>query len=118
MSDFLRRIGTRHPIFQAPMAGGATTPELVSAVCNAGGLGFIAAAYLSAEQIEAFSGAVRALTTRPFGINLFAPVEATPLPPDVRPALEAVARYHNELGLSAPTVPAHAIIPFDEQFEA
>src|SRR5690348_11638028 len=116
MSDFLRRNGISYPIFQAPMAGGPTTPELVAAVCNAGGLGFIAAAYLSAEQIEAFSREVRARTTRPFGINLFAPVEPSPLPQDAQPALEAVAGYHHELGLSAPTIPARGIIPFNEQF--
>ena len=34
-----------HPIIQAPMAGGPSTPELSAAVCNAGGLGFLAAGY-------------------------------------------------------------------------
>ena len=32
-------LGIEHPIVQAPMAGGPTTPELVAAVSNAGGLG-------------------------------------------------------------------------------
>jgi nitronate monooxygenase len=32
-----------HPIVQAPMAGGPSTPELAAAVTNAGGLGFLAA---------------------------------------------------------------------------
>ena len=32
-----------HPIIQAPMAGGATTPELVAAVSEAGALGFFGA---------------------------------------------------------------------------
>src|SRR5258708_19149068 len=32
------RLGIAHPIIQAPMGGGASPPELVAAVCNAGGL--------------------------------------------------------------------------------
>ena len=33
----------RHPIVQAPMAGGPSTPALAAAVSDAGGLGFLAA---------------------------------------------------------------------------
>lgn len=33
------RIGIQFSIIQAPMAGGATTPERVAAVSNSGGLG-------------------------------------------------------------------------------
>ena len=38
------QLGIDLPIVQAPMAGGWTTPALVAAVCNAGGLGMLAAA--------------------------------------------------------------------------
>ena len=38
------------PIVGAPMAGGPGTPALAAAVSNAGGLGFIPSAYLSAER--------------------------------------------------------------------
>lgn len=66
-----RRLGIAHPIFQAPMAGGGiTTPELVAAVSNAGALGFAAAAYLTPAQVAELARAVRARTSRPFGINL------------------------------------------------
>lgn len=44
---FLQRTGISLPIIQAPMAGGPTMPELVAAVCNAGGLGSIGAALLT-----------------------------------------------------------------------
>jgi nitronate monooxygenase len=100
------------------MAGGATTPQLVSAVSDAGALGFIAAAYLSAEQIEQVARDVRARTRQPFGINLFVPVAPTPLPNDAQPALDALAVYHNELGLPAPSIPKRAVYPFDEQLAA
>ncbi|MGZ3585380.1 MAG: nitronate monooxygenase, partial [Ktedonobacterales bacterium] len=40
------------PIIQAPMAGGPTTPELVAAVSNAGGLGSLGAAYLAPDVLR------------------------------------------------------------------
>lgn len=116
--SLLDRLGIDHPIIQAPMAGGATTPELVSAVSDAGALGFIGAPYLSATQIAEFADAVRARTRKAFGINLFAPVEPTPLPSDVQPALDALGLYHAELRLPPPKVPDRAIHDFDEQFSA
>src|SRR5262245_60371078 len=39
MHTFCEQHGMTIPIVQAPMAGGPTTPELVAAVSNAGGLG-------------------------------------------------------------------------------
>ncbi|MFB9158935.1 nitronate monooxygenase [Chromobacterium violaceum] len=58
------------PVIQAPMAGGATTPQLVAAVGEAGGLGFLAGAMLSPAQIREEAGSIRALSDKPFGINL------------------------------------------------
>src|SRR6185369_632184 len=69
------------PIILAPMAGGPTTPELVAAVSEAGGLGFLAAGYLSADALAERIDAVRALTAKPFGVNLFVP--GPPSPPSV-----------------------------------
>jgi|SRR5579863_1054708 len=65
-----------HPIVQAPMAGGPSTPELAAAVSNAGGLGFVAAGYRSAQQLRADIEATRALSDRLFGVNLFLVNEA------------------------------------------
>lgn len=61
------------PIVGAPMAGGPGTPALAAAVTNAGGLGFIPAGYLSAEQFADDIGKARAATTGPLGVNLFVP---------------------------------------------
>lgn len=61
------------PIIGAPMAGGPTTPELVAAVSEAGGLGFLSAGYLTADALAERIAATRALTERPFGVNLFVP---------------------------------------------
>jgi nitronate monooxygenase len=65
------------PIVAAPMAGGGSTPALVAAVSNAGGLGFLAAGYLSAEAVRDQLRATRELTDRPFGLNVFVPETST-----------------------------------------
>jgi nitronate monooxygenase len=67
------------PIVQAPMAGGPSTPELALAVCGAGGLGFLAAGYKSADVVREEISTVRASTPSPFGVNLFVP---SPAPTD------------------------------------
>ncbi|MFE4459371.1 nitronate monooxygenase [Nocardia tengchongensis] len=68
----------RTPIVLAPMAGGPSTPELAAAVTDAGGLGFVAAGYLSASDLAARIAATRTLTTGAFGVNLFYPSEPSP----------------------------------------
>ena len=79
-----------HPIVQAPMGGGPSTPALAAAVSEAGGLGFLAAAYKSVDAVRADIEAVQALTDRPFGVNLFAPPGAAADP-------AAVERYAGTL---------------------
>jgi nitronate monooxygenase len=91
-----------HPIVQAPMAGGPSTPALAGAVSEAGGLGFLAAGYRRAGAVREEIAELRRLTERPFGINLFVPGPALA----DRGALEAYAstlegeaeRYGVELG--------------------
>lgn len=61
------------PIIAAPMGGGGTTPELVAAVGGAGGLGFLPAGYLTPAALAERLAATRALSARPFGVNLFLP---------------------------------------------
>jgi nitronate monooxygenase len=72
-----------HPIVQAPMGGGPSTPALAAAVSSAGGLGFLAAGYKPVDAVAADIEAVRRQTDRPFGVNLFAPpgapAESAPL---------------------------------------
>jgi nitronate monooxygenase len=67
------------PIVQAPMAGGPSTPALTIAVCEAGGLGFLAAGYKRAEAVREEIATIRAATSAPFGVNVFVP---TPAPAD------------------------------------
>ncbi|MGD1082279.1 MAG: nitronate monooxygenase [Candidatus Sulfotelmatobacter sp.] len=118
MTTFRELLGIELPIIQAPLAGGGDTPDLVAAVSNGGALGFIGAAYLTPEQIIATAAAVRARTSRPFGINLFAPQPPSESGGRPEAMLARLAPYFIELGLPAPSLPKSAASMFDQQFAA
>jgi NAD(P)H-dependent flavin oxidoreductase YrpB (nitropropane dioxygenase family) len=62
-------LGIEHPIVLGGM-GSATSPELVAAVSTAGGLGVLGATRQNPEELARDAAAIRAATTRPFGLNL------------------------------------------------
>lgn len=55
------------------MAGGPSTPALAAAVCEAGGLGFLAAGYRDPDALAQQVGTTRGMTDQPFGVNVFVP---------------------------------------------
>jgi len=67
------KLGIRHPIVQAGM-GGVARAELVAAVSNAGGLGMLGMVRMTPDFIRDQIQKTRALTMRPFGVNLIQPV--------------------------------------------
>lgn len=77
-----------------PWPGGVSTPELVAAVSEAGGLGFLAAGYKTAEAMREEIRAVRTRTRVPFGVNLFVPSRDTV-------DLQAVLQYRKRLEAEA-----------------
>jgi len=113
-----KMLGTEYPIIQAPMAGGATAPVLVSAVSNAGGLGFFAGGYLSAQQISAGIQAVRSLTDRPFGVNLLLPEYPVPDIVQIDRAHRSMQGIRDELDIDTVPAPAEYAPPFDDTMEA
>lgn len=117
-NPLLARLGIEHPLLLAPLGGGPSTPELVAAVSNAGGLGWLGAAYLSPDQIRDAIRQIRALTSRPFGVNLFAGGYQNRTHPDPAPMLAILAEVHATLGLPAPSLPQLPPDPFPAQFEA
>jgi nitronate monooxygenase len=84
------------------MAGGPTTPELAAAGTNAGGLGFVAAGYLTAEVFAERLAAARSLASGPIGANLFAPQPSAATPEEIELYAKALAseaeRYGAQLG--------------------
>jgi len=103
--------GIKHPIMLAGM-NWLTTPKLVSAVCNVGGLGILAISSHTPEKLRSDIREIRELTDKPFGINqiLISPTAKTNLsivieekvpvinytlgrPPDIAPLIEAIHKY-------------------------
>jgi len=102
-------LGIEHPVVLAPLAGGPGTPELAATVCDAGALGSLGGGYLAAEELRSEIRKLRALTSRPFLVNLFA--HAGPPPQkstaeEIALARTFVAPFRAEVGLAGdPALP-------------
>ncbi|EKF35182.1 nitronate monooxygenase [Bacillus xiamenensis] len=73
MGEFTALLQIKHGIIQAPMAGGAVTPQLAAAVSQYGGLGSLASGYVQPEHMRQQIRQVKQLTSRPFQVNVFVP---------------------------------------------
>lgn len=89
--DFMALLGLANPIVQAPMAG-VSTPRLAAEVSNAGGLGAIGIGASTPAQARAMVQETRALTAKPFNVNVFCHA----------PAVRDAAREQAWLGHLAP----------------
>ena len=110
----LKLLGIEHPILQAPMAG-ANGSQMAIAVSQAGGLGALPCAMLSAEQARAELELIRAATSKPINVNFFChrTPDADPKRDDGWKA--ALTRFYVELGLDpAAPAPRSVRMPFDE----
>jgi nitronate monooxygenase len=116
--EFLKLLDIEHPIIQGPLGGGPSTPELVAAVSNAGGLGSLGAAYLTPDQITDAIRRIRSLTSNPFSVNLFAGAWNSNPTFDAGPMLELLTGIHERLGIPTPAAPKPAPDPFPAQLEA
>lgn len=86
------------------MAGGVSTPKLAAAVSNSGGLGFLAAGYKSARELEQEIIEMHSLTKKPFGVNLFVPTNE-------KVAVDALDCYQKELLKAAEYLECQVDIP-------
>lgn len=89
---------SRWPIVVAPMAAGPSTPELVVAAGQAGGVGLLAAGYKSAREMQAEIAAVRSVSDAPFGVNVFVPQPSTADPARLAAYLAALEPDAARLG--------------------
>lgn len=122
-TPFTERFGRRYPIVQGPMGGGASTPELVAAVSNAGGLGSLGCYHMEPAAIVQAAADIRRLTAELFALNLWIPREREDGGSlDASEAARALARlqtYRDELGLPPlAEAPAPTVQDFERQFEA
>ncbi|CAM3248820.1 nitronate monooxygenase [Nocardioides dubius] len=70
-------VGVKHPVVQTGM-GWVAGPRLVSATANAGGLGILASATMTFEELEKAIVEVKSRTDKPFGVNLRADAADAP----------------------------------------
>ena len=110
-----RAIGIQFPIIQAPMAGGATTPELVAAVSNAGGLGSLGAGYMTPIEIKQAIRKIRELTNKPFAVNLFIPKKYHVTLDQIQKACNDINQCCIELDIEIEPVKAPYAQSFEEQ---
>ena len=85
-----------YPIFLAGMGvkGHATPPELVAAVCEAGGMGILGCSWLDGDEVRRRIRAVRNLTDRPFGVDLLLPASMADAAPDRAEMRARIERDH------------------------
>jgi nitronate monooxygenase len=103
MPSLLKRLGVDLPIIQAPMAG-TSTPALAAAVCNAGALGSIGVGAVNADAARTMIEGLKALTDRPFNVNVFVHRPARADSVRERAWLQALAPVFQGLGAEPPSV--------------
>ena len=105
MPSFCDLLGVELPIIQALMAG-VQGSALAIAVSNAGGLGSLPCAMLSAEAMHAELTAITSATRKPFNVNFFCHTSPVPDPDREAAWRDLLRSYYVELGLDIDSVPA------------
>ncbi|MBE3571167.1 MAG: nitronate monooxygenase, partial [Bacillales bacterium] len=117
-TEVTKKLSLKYPIIQAGMAGGITTPELVAAVSNAGGLGMIGAGYMTPKDLELSIQKVRDRTDKPFGVNLFVPETPVVVQEEIDKANQLLEPICQRLGIDQKKeVPLINTTSFDEQIQ-
>lgn len=105
------------PIIQGPMLG-ASTPDMVRAATNAGGVGSLGASNIAADALgDVISGIRDGVGGKPFLINLFVLEPAKPEPAALAKAMGQLAPWRAELGLAEQSIPNKWAEDFAAQFE-
>jgi nitronate monooxygenase len=95
------------PVVAAPMAGGVSTPALVTAVTAAGGFAFVAVGYLTPDStLEQIVAARRSCAA--FGVNVFLPGDAVPDAAELAVYARELATEADRYGVPAVSVRAVA----------
>ncbi|HJV22061.1 MAG TPA: nitronate monooxygenase, partial [Holophagaceae bacterium] len=117
---FTRALGLEVPIIQGPFGGGFSTPQLAAAVSNGGGLGSFGAQPVAPEDMAGTVARIRALTARPFAVNLWVSTEdaGTLGRAAYDAAVSATRPWFEALGVEAPPFPPPRRPAFREQAQA
>ena len=115
------KLGIEVPIIQGPL-GGFSTERLAALVSNFGGLGSYGAHGLSPEQITRVATEIRALTTKPFAMNLWVSMEDEGARAsgerEFQRALAVIAPMLDEIGAPHPRYEPYTVASFEAQCRA
>lgn len=107
-TDFL---GSEYAILAGAMSW-VSERNLVSAISNAGGFGVIACGGMNTEQLSAEIAATKALTDKPFGVNLIT------MHPDLLDLIEVCGQHSVTHVVLAGGIPSGAAIAKIKEFDA
>jgi nitronate monooxygenase len=112
------RLGLQYPIIQGPL-GGLSSERLAAAVSNYGGLGSFGAHGLKPEAIREVIHEIKALTTKPFAINLWVSMEdegaITSTEEAFHRSLSPLAKHIESVGGAKPSYRPYEPIRFEDQ---
>jgi nitronate monooxygenase len=113
--------GIQYPILLGPMGGGFSTPQLLAAVSNAGGLGSLGAYTLTPEQILEADKTIKEQTNKPYNINLWVSdvdERLTNYPTESLEKVKALFKpYFDELSIPLPQLDTNIPSKFMKQVE-
>lgn len=118
MTDLRALFEIRHPIVLAPF-GGLSSPDLVAAVSEAGGLGSYGLYGYDGARIRETAAAIRQRTAAPFALNIWLPTGDEAPPDDSHDAhARALRPFFDEVDLGLPARPDRYLPDLDEQLDA
>ena len=116
-TDLIDLLGITHPIIQAPMAG-STTPALVAAVSNAGGLGSLGCARDDPDSLREKGAQIRHATNKPYNLNFFVHDNPAPDPDTTARMRSRLQPYYDEYDLGPVPEPKPIFPDFDDALVA
>jgi nitronate monooxygenase len=114
------RLGLQHPIIQGPL-GGLSSQRLTAAVSNYGGLGSFGAHGLKPEAIRNVIREIKALTPKPFAMNLWVSMEDdeafASTEESFHRSLTPLAKHIENVGGDKPSYRLYEPICFEDQVQ-
>ena len=114
------RLGLQYPIIQGPL-GGLSSQRLTAAVSNYGGLGSFGAHGLKPEAIRNVIREIKALTPKPFAMNLWVSMEDegafTSTEEAFHRSLAPLAKHIESVGGGKPSYGPYEPIRFEDQVQ-
>ncbi|WP_183791135.1 NAD(P)H-dependent flavin oxidoreductase [Tunturiibacter gelidoferens] len=114
------RLGLQYPIIQGPL-GGLSSQRLTASVSNYGGLGSFGAHGLKPEAIRNVIREIKALTTKPFAMNLWVSMEDEGAVASTEEAfhrsLSPLAKHIESVGGATPSYHPYEPIRFEDQVQ-